>query len=79
VKDSSIYRKPATETVRLALPTREAAAAIGVSVSTLERLKKAGEIAFVRSGRRLITYEIAELEAYLARSRRTVTGEGAAS
>jgi excisionase family DNA binding protein len=71
------YRRPEPRVVapQLALRPREAAAAIGVSPSTLERLTKAGEISFVPAGRCRL-YLVGDLEAFLT-SRRT-TAEKAA-
>lgn len=52
----------------LSLRPREAAASLGVSLSTLERLTKSGEIGVVRLGRCRL-YEIDELKAWLSRNR----------
>lgn len=71
------YRKPEPSEVahpRLALRPREAAAVIGVSPSTLERIVKAGEIAYVPAGRCRL-FLIADLEAYLT-TRRVVAEKG---
>lgn len=66
---SGFCRKPqASAAPQLALRPREAAAAISVSLSTLERLTKAGEIAVVRRGRCRL-FELAELRDWLARNR----------
>ena len=58
----------------LALRPREAAAALGISPSTLERLTRAGEIESVLVGRCRV-YEIDSLKAYLA-SKRSVATKG---
>lgn len=67
---NSFYRPPAARTLPepLSLRPREAAASLGVSLSTLERLTKSGEILVVRLGRCRL-YEIEELKAWLARNR----------
>lgn len=57
----------------LALRPREAAAAISVSLSTLERLTKAGDIPVVKLGRCRL-YELSALSAFLE-SRRVVGQE----
>lgn len=51
-------------TVRLALGTREAAAAIGVSPRTLHSLKQAGEIRHFRVGDRVL-YRVADLQRWV--------------
>lgn len=56
----------------LALRPRQAAAAISVSLSTLERLTKAGEIQSVLVGR-VRLYELVALEKFL--ESRRVTGQ----
>ena len=61
---------------RLSLRPREAAATIGVSVKTLERLTKAGEIQSVLLGR-VRLYEVSALAAFLASHR--VVGQEVAS
>lgn len=61
---------------QLSLRPREAAAALGISEKSLERLTKAGEITSVLAGRCRL-YEIDELKAYLA-SRRTTAGRAGA-
>ena len=74
---NSFYRRreePIAAT--LALRPREAAAAISVSVKTLERLTQAGEITSVLVGR-VRLYELKALEEFLA-SRR-VAGQEVAS
>ena len=64
----SFYRDREPIAATLALRPRQAAAAIGVSVKTLERLTKSGEIASVLVGR-VRLYELSVLEAFL-KSRR---------
>lgn len=72
---SGFYRQPqASAAPQLALRPRDAAAAIGVSPSTLERITKTGEIDSVLVGRCRV-YEIDSLKAYLA-SRRSVVTKG---
>jgi excisionase family DNA binding protein len=72
---NSFYRRPPSgpTTEPLALRPREAAATIGVSPSTLDRLTKAGEIPVVRLGR-VRLYELSVLEEFL-KSRRVVGQE----
>ena len=70
---SSFYRpRPGVDTSGLpeplALRRLQAAAAINVSPSTLDRLVSAGEIAVKKAGRCSL-YDLAELKAYLARNR----------
>lgn len=70
------YRKPQVSAApQLALRPRDAAAAIGVSPSTLERITRAGEIDSVLVGRCRV-YEIDSLKAYLASRRAVVTKGG---
>jgi excisionase family DNA binding protein len=64
----SFYRDREPIAATLALRPRQAAAAIGVSVKTLERITKSGEIASVLVGR-VRLYEFSVLEAFL-KSRR---------
>ena len=73
---SGFYRKRETIASALALRPRQAAAAIGVSLSTLERLTKSGEIAVVKLGR-VRLYELSTLEKFL--ESRRVVGQEAAS
>ena len=70
------YRRPEPRVAAptLALRPREAATAIGVSTRTLERLTKAGEIAFVPAGRCRL-YLVSDLETYLT-SRRVIAEKG---
>lgn len=72
---SGFYRQRESETIAstLALRPRQAAAAIGVSLSTLERLTRAGEITSVLVGR-VRLYELKALESFLE-SRRVVGQE----
>lgn len=67
------YRQRETLASTLALRPREAAASLNVSLSTLERLTKAGEIPVVRLGR-VRLYELSVLEKFLE-SRRVVGQE----
>ncbi len=71
----SFYRTRERDTIAatLALRPREAAAAINVSLSTLERLTKSGEIPVVKLGR-VRLYELSVLESFLT-SRRVVGQE----
>lgn len=69
----SFYRQRETLASTLALRPREAAASLNVSLSTLERLTKAGEIPVVRLGR-VRLYELSVLEKFLE-SRRVVGQE----
>jgi excisionase family DNA binding protein len=64
----SFYRHSEPIAATLALRPRQAAAAINVSVKTLERLTKSGEITSVLVGR-VRLYELSVLEAFL-KSRR---------
>jgi excisionase family DNA binding protein len=72
---TSFYRPAATASTRerLALRPREAAASIGVSASTLERLTRSGAITSVLVGR-VRLYEVSALEEFL-KSRRVVGQE----
>lgn len=72
----SFYRRPDRPVPQLALRPREAAAAIGVSLSTLDRLTKSGVILAARVGR-VRLYRLATLDAYLA-SRETAEKGGEA-
>jgi excisionase family DNA binding protein len=67
---SGFYRPCDRDTLAstLALRPREAAAALGLSLSTLERLTRAGEIVSVLVGR-VRLYELKALEAFLASRR----------
>lgn len=67
------YRDRETIASTLALRPREAASALSVSLSTLERLTKAGEIPVVKLGRCRL-YELSALSAFLE-SRRVVGQE----
>jgi|688.fasta_scaffold1929168_1 excisionase family DNA binding protein len=69
-------RPNASQAGPLALRPRQAASSIGVSLSTLERLTRAGELAVVKLGRCRL-YEVSALEAFL-KSRR-VSGQEVAS
>jgi len=70
---SGFYRHREPIAATLALRPRDAAAAISVSPSTLERLTRSGEIAVVKIGR-VRLYELAVLEAFL-KSRRAAGEE----
>lgn len=72
---SSLYRQTPADraSAPLALRPRQAAAALAVSLSTLERLTKAGELPVVRLGR-VRLYELVALEEFL-KSRRVVGQE----
>jgi len=76
VNSRQFYRRPEPQVAAptLALRPREAAAAIAVSPSTLDRLTKAGEIAYVPAGRCRL-YLVADLEFYLT-SRRVIAEKG---
>jgi excisionase family DNA binding protein len=67
---SRFYRQREDDAIAstLALRPRQAAAAIGVSLSTLERLTRAGEIPVVKLGR-VRLYELKALESFLASRR----------
>ena len=67
------YRQAEAIGSTLALRPRQAAAAISVSLSTLERLTRSGEIPVVRLGR-IRLYELSALESFL-KSRRTAGEE----
>jgi excisionase family DNA binding protein len=63
------YRQPEPRlSAPLALRPRDAAASLGVSTKTLERITKAGEIASVLVGR-VRLYEVEQLQQYLASHR----------
>jgi excisionase family DNA binding protein len=72
----SFYRQRETLASTLALRPRQAAAVLSLSLSTLERLTKAGEIPVVKLGR-VRLYELSVLEEFL-KSRR-VAGQEVAS
>jgi excisionase family DNA binding protein len=76
VNSRQFYRRPEPRVAApaLALRPREAAAAIGISTSTLDRLTKAGELAYVPAGRCRL-YMVSDLEVYLT-SRRVVAERG---
>lgn len=78
MNDREFYRRPAEASPPLlALRPREAARSLGVSESTLDRLTRAGEIAFVAAGRCRL-YEVSVLKEWLS-SRRTTAVEGGRS
>jgi excisionase family DNA binding protein len=68
----SFYRERQPIAATLALRPREAAAALAISLSTLERLTRAGELQSVLVGR-VRLYELVALEAFL--ESRRVTGQ----
>jgi len=61
---SSFFRQEQPVIAPLSLRPREAAAALGLSVSTVERLTRAGELPCVRLGRSVL-YPVAMLEEFL--------------
>jgi hypothetical protein len=72
---TEFYRKPqASAAPQLGLRPRDAAAALGISPSTLERITRAGEIESVLVGRCRV-YELDSLKAFLA-SKRSVATKG---
>lgn len=74
MRHDGFYRKPqASPAPQLALRPREAAAALSVSLSTLERITRAGEIESVLVGRCRV-YEIDSLKAFLAKRSVAVKG-----
>jgi len=73
----TIYNRESSSPVpRITLRPQEAADALGISVSTLERLTKAGEIPRFKEGN-VVHYRVASLEAWL-KSRESYMGGGAA-
>jgi excisionase family DNA binding protein len=74
---SNFYRDDDGEQFRpLAVRPQQAAAMLGISVSSLERLNKAGEIPRFKDGNKVF-YRVATLDAWLA-SRETFEQDGAA-
>ena len=71
---SSFYRPTARAAEPLALRPREASEALGVSLRTLERLTRAGEIDSVLIGRCRV-YELETLKAYLLSRRESAGGQ----
>ncbi len=65
---NGFYRDQETLAATLALRPRQAAASLGVSTKTLERLTKSGEITSVLVGRARL-YELKALESFLASRR----------
>ena len=61
---SPFYRQEQSVIAPLSLRPREAAAALGLSVSTVERLTKAGKLPCVKLGRSVL-YPVAMLEEFL--------------
>jgi excisionase family DNA binding protein len=73
---TSFYRPPERpQTPPLALRPRQAAETLAVSISTLERLTRSGEIASVMIGRCRI-YEVSVLERFLHSRRQSPEGGG---
>lgn len=68
-------RPKASAPAPLSLRPREAAASLGISQKSLERLTKAGELTSVLVGRCRL-YEVDELKAYLASRRASVGRAG---
>ena len=68
----SFYRKTEEKIAPLALRPRDAAAAIGISLSTLERLTRDGQIPHVKINR-LVLYRVDALRQWL--KDREETGE----
>ncbi len=62
--DSSFFRQEQPVIAPLALRPRDAAAALGLSVSTVERLTRAGKLPCVKLGRSVL-YPVAMLEEFL--------------
>lgn len=61
------YRSESSSPVaRITLRPQEAADALGVSLSTLERLTKAGEIPRIKEGN-VVLYRVASIEAWATR------------
>lgn len=69
---NAFYRPPPAREP-LALRPREAAATLGVSLSTLERLTRTGEIDSVSIGRCRV-FEVETLKAYLQSRRESAKG-----
>jgi len=70
----SFYRQPPPAAREpLALRPRDAAEAIGISLSTLERLSRSGEIESVLIGRARV-FEISTLRAFLQSRREAAKG-----
>jgi excisionase family DNA binding protein len=76
VNSRQFYRRNEESVPPLALRPREAAAAISVSLSTLDRLTKSGAIAVSRVGN-VRLYRLATLDAFL-QSRETAVEGGQA-
>jgi excisionase family DNA binding protein len=62
--DHSFFRQEPPVIAPLVLRPREAAAALGLSVSTVERLTRAGKLPCVKLGRSVL-YPVAMLEEFL--------------
>ena len=61
-----LFQTPPPAFRPLALRPREAAAMLGISVSSLERLHKTGELPRFKNGNKVF-YRVASLDAWLAR------------
>jgi excisionase family DNA binding protein len=73
----TIYNREGSSPVpRITLRPQEAADALGISVSTLERLTKAGEIPRFKEGN-VVHYRVASLEAWAARREAIAAGRDA--
>jgi len=70
-----LFEPPPTMIAPLSLRPREAAAMLGISVSSLERLTKAGEIPRLKDGNKVL-YRVASLDAWLARREARESGGG---
>lgn len=75
-KKNPFYRREEPTVPPMALRPREAALALSISLSTLDRLTKSGAIAVIRVGNCRL-YRLATLDAYL-QSRETVAEGGQA-
>jgi excisionase family DNA binding protein len=75
--DSSFFRQEQPVIPPLSLRPREAAAALGLSVSTLARLTKAGELPCVKLGRSVL-YPVAMLEEFLRARAEQARGDDSA-
>ena len=71
-KGDPLFESPTPPIAPLALRPREAAAMLGISVSSLERLTKAGELPRFKDGNKVF-YRVASLDAWLARREATST------
>jgi excisionase family DNA binding protein len=71
-KSNPLFESPSPAIAPLALRPRDAAAMLGISVSSLERLTKAGELPRFKDGNKVF-YRVASLDAWLARREATST------